>query len=259
MLTVKDISFGYQRTLLLQGVSCRVGAGEMVALVGPNGAGKSTLLKLLAGLLTPSRGEIWLQGQPLHRWGLVQRAQKIGYLAQQGEIAWGVSVEQLVALGRYPYGGSMQSVRAAAPFIERVLAECDLLPLRKRRADTLSGGERARLLLARVLVGEPQLLLVDEPVAALDLAHQLQLMQQLERFCQQGGALLLVVHNLQLAAHFSSKVVLLQQGKLVAEGEAAKVLTPERMAQLFGVVPNPELQGRSLQLPWLLPRTMVER
>ncbi len=237
-------------TPLITDLSLTLRAGELVALIGPNGAGKSTLLKLLADLLPPTRGQITFDGHPFSRHNRRQRAQQIAYLAQGATIEWPLTVERVVALGRLPYLNAWQSPTTAdTALLTSILTDTDLLPLRQRRVDTLSGGELARVLLARALATTPQIILADEPVAALDLAHQLQVMELLRRFCEQGGSGVVVLHDLRLAAHYSQRLLLLHHGRLVAEGSAAAVLTAERMATVFGVHAAPNSPD-PLDWPW---------
>ena len=165
--------------VILDGVSLRLNAGEVVALIGPNGAGKSTLLRAAAGL-TPCEGDIAFSGLPLRALGARERARRVAYLAQGGSIHWGLSVREIVALGRLPHGGGAFSARDA-DVVARVIAECGLDSIADRRADELSGGEKARALFARALAVEAPLLLVDEPAASLDPAQQLSVMSLLAK------------------------------------------------------------------------------
>ena len=220
----------------LHQVDFQLNKGELVGLIGPNGAGKSSLLQCLAGLGSPDQGELWLQQQPLTQLDAGERGRILGYLTQQGEIHWPIMVERLVTLGRIPHLGSWQQPGAAdQTLVERVMQQTDVLHLRQRRASELSGGEKARVLLARLLAGEPQILLADEPTAALDPAHQLDLMQLLRDFVAQGGAAVVVLHDLNLAARFCDRLVLMDGGVVVADGRAAEVLSAQRLAQVYGI------------------------
>ncbi|OJW68365.1 MAG: ferrichrome ABC transporter ATP-binding protein, partial [Sphingomonadales bacterium 63-6] len=167
MLTAEKLTVEMGGATLLHPLSASLNPGTITAICGPNGAGKSTLLAALAGLTKPSLGEVLLDGVPLAAMPARQRARAIGYLPQAGEVAWDVTVRSLVALGRLPHGDE-----GAVPVVA-ALAACDLDRLMERRVSTLSGGEKARALLARVLAGQPRWILADEPLAALDLAHQL--------------------------------------------------------------------------------------
>lgn len=203
--------------------------GEITAIVGPNGAGKSSLLLALAGLLEPSAGTVTLNGVPLSALAPRQRAQVIGFLPQSPDIAWDVSVESLVALGRLPWRDRGMTD------VETALAALDLAALRDRPVSRLSGGERARVLLARVLAGTPRWILADEPLAALDLAHQLALIAHLKACAAAGQGVVVVLHDLALAMNHADHVLVLDSGRLVAKGPPRDALAPERVARSWGV------------------------
>ena len=213
----------------LAGVSAALEPGRIIAICGPNGAGKSSLIEALAGLLGPEGGEVLLGGQPLAALHPRERARRIGYLPQHGEVAWDLSVRALAGLGRLPHGD-----RAGAP-IERALAALDLAGLAERPVSTLSGGERARALLARVLAGEPGWILADEPLAALDLAHQLALLGHLRAAAEGGTGVVLVLHDLALAMNHASRVLVLDRGRLVADGPPEVALSAAAIEQVWGV------------------------
>lgn len=246
-----DVSLG--GVSILKGVDFNLQSGEMLGLIGPNGAGKSTLLRVLAGLLQPRSGTL--------RWGDAdylgmppgERARRLSYLAQSGTAHWPMSVERLVALGRLPHLSDWQKPgNHDEELIAEVMAETDLTEFRTRRFNTLSGGERARVLLARALVAEPEVLLADEPVAALDLAHQIEVMSLLQCYCQKGGAVVVVLHDLRLAAHYCHRLMLLVAGETLAEGSPESVLTGENMARAFGVRLSSQATSiaETLRLPW---------
>ncbi|MEO6041015.1 MAG: ABC transporter ATP-binding protein [Croceibacterium sp.] len=213
----------------LNGVSAALCAGSITAICGPNGAGKSSLLQVLAGLLTPAAGEATLEGAPIARLAPRQRARAIGYLPQTGEIAWDLSVAGLVALGRLPHGDRGEAHVAAA------LAALDLTELAGRPVSTLSGGERARALLARVMAGEPRWILADEPLAALDLAHQLALLTHLRAAAERGTGVIVVVHDLALAMNHADRVLVLEGGRLAADGPPQQALAEAVIARVWGV------------------------
>lgn len=203
--------------------------GRVTAICGPNGAGKSSLLRALAGLLPPDAGEVCLADQPLPGWSLRDRARAVGFLPQGAELAWDVTVRSLVALGRTPHGD-----RATAP-VEAALAALDCSPLADRRVFSLSGGERARVLLARVLAGEPRWILADEPFAALDLGHQGAMLDHLRRLAKVGVGVAVVVHDLALARNGADRVVVLNEGRVAADGPPERALGPEVIAAVWGV------------------------
>jgi len=207
--------------------------GQITAIVGPNGAGKSSLLQALAGLLKPAAGGVTLGGEAIAAMPPWVRAQRIGYLPQSPEIAWDVAVEHLVALGRLPWRDR------GFDAIEAAIDALALGDLRSRRVSQLSGGERARVLLARVLAGEPRWILADEPLAALDLAHQLALIAQFKACARMGQGVVLVLHDLALAMNHADRVVVLRgdggAGRIVADGKPGVALAPEIIANAWKV------------------------
>lgn len=217
----------------LQGVSATLEPGTITAICGPNGAGKSTLLAALAGLLPPGSGQVLLDGQPIAAMQPLARARAVGFLPQQGDVAWDLPVRQLAALGRLPHGDAGAAEVAAA------LAALDLDVLADRRMSTLSGGERARALLARVLAGTPQWVLADEPLAALDLSHQLALLHHLRGVADAGAGarvgVVLVLHDLSLAMNHADRVLVLAGGQLVADGPPEQALAAENIRQVWGI------------------------
>lgn len=216
----------------LAGVDLALRPGEITAICGPNGAGKSSLLAALAGLLDPDAGGVSLDGNPLAAMPPRERARSIGYLPQQGEVAWDVSVETLVGLGRLPWrsGGEEDRIAVAA-----ALAAMDLEDLRYRPVARLSGGERARVLLARVLAGTPRWVLADEPLANLDLAHQQALLARFRAMAGVGMGVVLVLHDLAQAMNHADRVVVLDGGAVAAEGAPDAVLTETLIEQVWGV------------------------
>lgn len=216
----------------LAGASLGCEAGQVTAILGPNGAGKSTLLAALAGLLVPDAGEIQLDGQPLARIDSKDRARRIGYLPQSAEAAWDISVRTLVALGRLPHRGGSAADEVA---VASAVAAMGLEHLADRPLSTLSGGERARAMLARVLAGEPQAILADEPLASLDLAHQSGLLSEFRQLADSGRAVVLVLHDLAAAMNHADRVVLLRQGQVAAAGAPAEVMTAGLVEQVWGV------------------------
>ena len=223
MIEVKSLTV----TGRLDRVDAAFEPGRITAICGPNGAGKSTLLQCVAGLIDADSGAVLLDGAPLPRGR--ERARRIGYLPQVGEIAWDLSVGGLAALGRLPHGDRGEVPVAAA------LAAVDLTSLAGRPVSTLSGGERARALLARVLAGEPGWILADEPLAALDLAHQLALLAHLRRAADEGAGVVLVLHDLALAMNHADRVLVLERGAVAADGAADTALSEATIARVWGV------------------------
>ena len=213
----------------LSGVSVALQAGQVTAICGPNGAGKSSLLACLAGLLTPQAGAVTLEGAALSSLAPRERARVLGYLPQQGEVAWDLSVETLASLGRLPWNAGAAADREA---VDAALAALDLEALRQRPLSSLSGGEQARVLLARVLAGEPRWILADEPLANLDLAHQLGLLGQFRVLAAQGVGVCLVLHDLAQAMNHADRVIVLDSGCVAADGPPQEALTEALIEQV---------------------------
>ncbi|MFZ5743168.1 MAG: ABC transporter ATP-binding protein [Pseudomonadota bacterium] len=216
----------------LRGVSSNLRAGEVTAICGPNGAGKSSLLSCLAGLLAPTSGAVTLDDAPLAAMHPEARARALGYLPQTPGVAWDVSVQTLAGLGRLPWRTSAAEDAAA---INAALEALDLPAFAHRPVSQLSGGERARALLARVLAGTPRWLLADEPLANLDLAHQLTLLGHLRACAEQGMGVVLVLHDLALAMNHADRVVVLDHGTLAADGPPELALAEPVLEQVWGV------------------------
>lgn len=238
-LSASNLSLSLGNKMVVEHMTMHVEAGEFVGLIGPNGAGKSSLLRMLAALVKPKSGEVTLA--PQNTPALVEkiptqvRARFMAYLAQHETPAWPLSVKNLVALGRSPWNSTVNSSTEDDVAINNALGMTDILALADRPVTELSGGELQRALLARVFAGNPKLILADEPIAALDVYHQLHIMELLQSHAQQGGAVIAALHDLSLAARFCSRLILMHHGKLVAEGEPVKVLTPENLAKVYGV------------------------
>lgn len=214
----------------LRDVSIVLRPGQLTAIVGPNGAGKSTLIASLAGLLAADQGTVVIGDEPLMALRPRVRAQALGYLPQSAEIAWNVSVRTLVSLGRLPWPGA-----PGGAAIEAALVAMDLAHLAERPVSRLSGGERARALVARVLAGEPEWLLADEPLASLDLAHAASLMMRLRGQAKAGRGVVVVLHDLAQAMNHADRVLVLDSGRLVADGPPQQALAAEILAHVWGV------------------------
>lgn len=220
---------------VLHGVRAQFAPGEVTVVLGPNGAGKSTLLAALGGLIRAESGEVLLGARAIEHYGRGERGRLIGYLPQNADVHWDVDVEALVALGRYPHRGRWGAGAGDAQAIARAMAATDCARFAGRRVSALSGGERARVLLARVLAGEPRWLLADEPLANLDPAHQLRTLGVLREAAGAGAGVVVVLHDLNLAMRLADKLLLLHEGRVVAHGPPATVLTPARIAQAYGI------------------------
>jgi iron complex transport system ATP-binding protein len=232
ILEAKELAVALGTRPVLTDVSLVLRPGELTAIIGPNGAGKSTLLRALAGLLAPLRGSVSLDGQALQRLDGQMRARAIGYLPQQRVVHWPLTVERTVALGRVPHGGAAALHEAA---ITHALEQMDVAGFRDRPVTELSGGELARVLMARVLAQETAILLADEPTAGLDPAHQLSLLERLSILARGGKAVAVAMHDLSHAARFCQRIVLIKNGRVLGDGVPDAVLTPPLLADAFGI------------------------
>ena len=229
-----DVHRGGRR--VIEAVSLTLAAGEAVALVGPNAAGKSTLVRALAGLLPLACGEVRLEGRPLAACPRDAIARSLALVTPEEEAASALSVEDRVLLGRYPHRGPFRAYTDAdAEAVARALQQADLVPLARRRLATLSAGERQLAALARGLAQQPRVLLLDEPATHLDVGHQLRLFRVLDEVRAGGVAVLAVVHDLQRAAAWARRMLLLDQGRIAGEGAPAEVLASEACRRAFGV------------------------
>ena len=224
-------------------------AGEFTALIGPNGSGKTTLLRLALGLLQADRGTASIAGVPVGSLAPVDRARKVAYLPQARPLVWPQPVRDIVSLGRFAYGaalGRLSPEDEAA--VERAIAACRLEGFEERAADTLSGGELSRVHLARALAAETPLVVADEPVAALDPRYQHQTMQLFAAMAGEGRGVLTVIHDLDLALRYASRVLWMHEGRIVADGTPAETFTAERLHDIFGIAAEVSGEGASRRL-----------
>jgi iron complex transport system ATP-binding protein len=221
---------------VLRGLDLVAQPGELTAVIGPNGAGKSTLLRAIAGLIPAAAGAVLLDGQPLAALDPKQLARRLAYLPQERIVHWALTARAVVALGRLPYrplGAGESPADVAA--VDAALAAMDAVHLAHRPVPELSGGERARVLIARTLAQEPGVLLADEPAAGLDPAHQLILFRHLAALAAAGRTVIVALHDLSLAARFCHSVALLHAGRTLASGTPKDVLSPEHLAAAYGI------------------------
>lgn len=251
-LEAEAVSVRAGERLLLDAVTLALRPGEVTALVGPNGAGKSTLLDVLSGHRRPDGGEARLDGRPLATWPPDRLARRRAVLTQHAEIAFPFPVEEVVALGLAPHR-DLHHPRALQGAAGRAMALAEVDRFAGRLYPTLSGGERQRVMLARVLAqllapdGVPagRWLLLDEPTSSLDLAHQKLVLEVAVRLARDGCGVLVVLHDLNLAARFADRAALLAEGRLVAVGAPEEVLSPERVGEVYGVeLARAEAAGR---------------
>ncbi|MCC8937221.1 ABC transporter ATP-binding protein [Bradyrhizobium sp. Arg68] len=245
-----DASLGSRH--VLHDISLSLAAGHLVALVGPNGAGKTTLLRALAGLI-PSSGDIRIGGDALSTLSLRERAKRFAYLPQGHMVHWPLPARDIVALGRYPHGAtdparlSQQDIEA----VLRAMQAVDVTEFADRRVTELSGGERSRVALARVLAVEAPVILADEPTASLDPRHQIDVMQRLRNVADTGVLVVVVTHDLGLAARFADHVLVLSEGRLAAQGAPPAALSETVLAEVFRVrAYRAEYQREAVIVPW---------
>lgn len=235
VLEARGLTLTRGRREILLGLDLSLRTGEVTVLLGPNGAGKSTLLSALAGLLAPAAGKVLLDKEDLVALAPAARARRIGFLPQTPEVAWPLEVRILVGLGRIPHIGARGLSAEDARYIEAALAEAGAADLADRDASTLSGGERARVMIARVLAGEPDWILADEPLAGLDPGCQIDAAETLVRRARAGCGVVLTLHDLTLAARVADRILVLADGGLLADGTPETALTPKVLARAFGV------------------------
>ncbi|MEW6336499.1 MAG: ABC transporter ATP-binding protein [Acidobacteriota bacterium] len=244
LLRASGASGGYGGRPVVECADLEVGPGTCIALIGPNGAGKSTLLRMLAGVLPTSAGSVELLGKSLRQWRRRDVARHVAFVAQQVHFAFPVTVREVVEQGRAPHLGAW---RPAGPAdrraVEAALERVGLDGAASRPVQCLSSGERQRVLLARALASEPRVLLLDEPAASLDVAHQLELVELLRRLHTEGAGSVVVVHDWNLAARLADRVVVLACGRVRAAGNPGDVLTPPLFLDVFGVRTETLLAG----------------
>jgi iron complex transport system ATP-binding protein len=220
---------------ILKKVDINIGEGELVGLIGPNGAGKTSLLKLLTNLQTPDNGHVLLNNEVLNTIDRKKIAQTLGYLEQGAQTHWPLQVRRLVELGRLPYLNPWQQLSVIdADVVDQAMAQAEVTHLSDRIVSTLSGGERLRVLMARLFATQPNIILADEPIAALDPYHQLHTMELLRDHCDRQGSAVIVMHDLNMAARFCDRLVLLNHGEVAAEGNIEDVLTEDILAAVYG-------------------------
>jgi iron complex transport system ATP-binding protein len=234
---------------IVRNASVVVRPGQLAGLIGPNGAGKSTLLRALCGLLPLARGSVRLNGQETKELGAQALARRIAYLPQRHVLHWRLSARQVVALGRLPHTEASTAVHQRA--IDGAVEQTDIKELLDQEVDTLSGGERARVMLARALAVKSDVLLADEPVAPLDPFHALQIMEMLRNLAREGLTVLIVLHDLALAMRFCDRLLLMENGIVTASGRPSDVLSPDHLVLAYRVTgAYSETEGERYVVPW---------
>ncbi|MFZ2996097.1 ABC transporter ATP-binding protein [Sphingobium sp.] len=246
MVTIRaeGLSVLLGRHVAVSGVDVTLEPGQMVGIIGPNGAGKSTLIRAMLGLARTEAGRVTIDGQDVARIDRRTVARAVAYLPQGQSLHWPLSVARLVALGRLPHLGPLSRLTDAdEAAVRSAMARADVLHLQDRVATQLSGGERARVLLARALAVEAHALIADEPLAALDPGHQMDVMDLLRAEAKGGALVVTVLHDLGMAARWCDRLLLLHRGALVADGAPMDVLTHDALAQVYGVTARIERDG----------------
>ncbi len=235
-LATERLDLGYERTRVVHALDLRLPTGQVTAIVGPNGCGKSTLLGALARVHGPQGGAVLLDGRDLATLRPRDAARRIGLLPQQAAAPDGLTVRDLVRYGRHPHQGLLRQWSPEdAAAVHRALAAADLLDLAERPLDTLSGGQRQRAWIAMVVAQETAVVLLDEPTSALDLGHQLEVLDLVQDLAAQGRTVVLVLHDLSTACRHAGHLVAMREGRVVAEGPPADVVTPDLVRELYGV------------------------
>jgi iron complex transport system ATP-binding protein len=251
-VTAQGVSVTLAGRVVLNDISLALWSGHLVGLVGPNGAGKTTLLRALAGLV-PATGTIHVGGDALPSLPLSERARRLAYLPQRHLVHWPLPARDIVALGRYPHGATdpARLTPRDSEAVLRAMQATDVMAFSERRVTELSGGERSRVALARVLAVEAPVILADEPTSSLDPRHQIDVMKTLRQAADHGALVLVVTHDLGLAARFADKILVLADGLLVSQGAAAEALSEQVMAEVFRISAyRAEYQRETVIVPW---------
>lgn len=235
-LSLSNIGLSITSKVILESINLELNSGELVVLLGANGAGKSSVLRSALGLVPVSTGESLIDEHLVSTLSSANRAKKVAYLPQKRPLAWPIKVFDVVSLGRYAFGVNLGRLKNDdLELVESAITNCGLEQLRNRRVDTLSGGEAARVHVARAFAANAALLLADEPTAALDPKHQLDVMQLIRRYVDMGGGALVVGHEASLAARFADRLVWMRDGGIIADGTVKETMTAAMMAEIYGV------------------------
>lgn len=255
-LQAKDLGFSYGSTSILEQISLHIQKGQVTSIIGPNGIGKSTLLRCLANIYKPQVGSVYLDGKQIATLSPRELAKELGYVPQIQSDVFAITVYEAILLGRKPY--IRWSVRPNdLEIVNKIMRRLGLERFAERTVNTLSGGERQKVAIARALAQDPSILFLDEPTSSLDMSHQLELMELVTQLAhEQGSTVVMVLHDLNLAARFSDQIFLLGTQGIHAQGSPHKVLVPVTIQEVYGVEVEiiPTSQG-----PYVLPLKVVER
>ncbi|MGO1543091.1 MAG: heme ABC transporter ATP-binding protein [Gulosibacter sp.] len=261
VLSIRDVVVAFGENQVLKGIDLDIKAGEVLALVGPNGAGKSTLINTITADVEVLSGEVLLQGFPNHAWTNRELAMRRAVLLQQVDIAFPFTVSEVVDMGRAPWKAT-SSAKMDDVIVAGAMERTDTVRFSERHYPSLSGGERARAALARVLAQTASVMLLDEPTAAMDIKHQEHVLDLVRNYASTGCAVVVILHNLDLAGAYADRIALLSQGRIVADGPPSEVLTSEMISEVYDYpvhIVNDPVTGDPIVVPTRQARTSSER
>ena len=252
ILEAKNLSLTINGSNILTNIDISFAKGEIVGLIGPNGAGKTSLLKILANIQQHYQGEYAFNGIPIQHYKAKELAKSFGYLAQDATAHWPLKVQKLIELGRLPFQGMVSGLNQKDhDAVSHAATQTDVNHLLERVVTSLSGGEKTRVLLARLLASQPQVIFADEPIAALDPYHQIHIMEILQQHARQGGTVVIVLHDLNLATRFCDRLVLLDHGKKVSSGTIHELLKNNLLEQTYNINLKMFCEGDAFAItPW---------
>ena len=234
VLQIRDLTIGYEENIIISGIDAEIKTGELIGIIGRNGAGKSTLLKTIRGLLPAKKGEVLYFGQPMQAYGEKELARRVAYLQQNVETGFGYTGLDIVLTGRYPYMKWWESEKDDDKELARdCMSYTGTLDLAERPVTEVSGGQKQRILLAKVLAQQTPLLFLDEPTTGLDMVYREEIFRFARELANMGKTILMVVHELDLAAAYCSRIFLLGEGKLLADGTPGQVLTESLLSRAY--------------------------
>ncbi|MDU5335314.1 ABC transporter ATP-binding protein [Enterococcus sp.] len=235
-LNTTDLSIGYEKKIVVNDITVEIPKGQITSLIGPNGSGKSTFLKALARILEPAKGEVFIDGENIQRLDTKAVAQKIASLSQTSNQISGLTVEEIVAYGRFPYQKGFSGLKEHDhQLINWALAATNLQQLKDQTLDTLSGGQQQRVWIAMALTQDTDVLILDEPITFLDPAHQLEILELLQKINHQGKTILMTIHDLNHASRFSDYLLGMKKGELLFQGTPKEMFTADKLLNLFDI------------------------